>query len=625
MKNLIYLLLGILLFLVGACEKEDTVTPDSPGSETEIPLPDHLRDGITQIGDDSLAFVLFAPKKETVHLIGDFNDWKVTETYQMHKSGDRFWIKIGGLQKNREYICQYLIDRTIRIADPYADKISDPDNDKYISRSVYPDLPTYPTGKTTEIAMVVSTNRNTYPWQITNFKVLHPENMVIYEILIRDFTNERTIKAAKEKIAYLKDLGINAVELMPFNEFEGNNSWGYNPSFYFAPDKAYGTAEDYKNFIDECHANGIAVIMDIVFNHSYGQSPLVRMYQNPDGTPSADNPWYNQKSNFSNPDAQWGYDFNHESIYTKQLIDSICSHWMTHYQIDGFRFDFTKGFSNTPYVGNDNWGSTYDAARIKNLKRIYDAIKKRKPEALMICEHLADNSEEKELADYGLMLWGNMNYNFNEATMGYIQNSDISWTSYKQRKWSKPRLVAYMESHDEERLMFKNKSYGKTEGSYDVKDLNTGLARTEAAAVMLLSFPGPKMIWQFGELGYDYELNNDRMAPKPVRWDYFNVPARKNLYSVFAAMNTLRNNHPAFSSNDYTIDVTGAFKQIGLKSAEGDACIIANFDVRPLTQNVTFSKTGNWTEYFSNNSFSFTEKIQSIELQPGEYRVYLNN
>lgn len=117
----------------------------------------------------------------------------------MQKDGDRFWLKIGGLQKGKEYICQYLIDGSIRVADPYADKISDPWNDASIPASAYPDLIAYPSGKTTEIAMVVSTGRTEYPWSVANFRIDDVKDMVIYEILLRDFTSAGTIKAAREK------------------------------------------------------------------------------------------------------------------------------------------------------------------------------------------------------------------------------------------------------------------------------------------------------------------------------------------------------------------------------------------------------------------------------------------
>ncbi len=585
----------------------------------------NLKDGINKISDDSLGFVLYAPGKTSVYLIGDFNNWQISESYKMTKTGDRFCIRIGNLQKGKEYICQYLIDNSIRVADPYATKISDPWNDKYISSSIYPNLISYPTGKTTEIAMVVNTDRTEYSWNVANFNVTNPENMVIYETLIRDFTDKRSIKGVQEKLSYLKELGVNAIELMPFNEFEGNDSWGYNPSFYFATDKAYGTPNDYKDFIDACHTNGIAVIMDMVLNHSYGQSPLVRMYMNGDKA-AADNPWYNVAS--PNTDYSWGYDFDHESKSTQAFVDSVCAYWMKEYKIDGFRFDFTKGFTNK--AGN---GWSYDASRINILKRIADEIWKRKSDAIIILEHLTDNSEEKVLSDYGFYLWGNMNGKYNEATMGYgkyiddndgLLKGDISRTSYKQRGWSKPNLIAYMESHDEERIMFKNKTYGYTYEDYNIKDIPTGLKRTEAAAVIMMSFPGPKMIWQFGELGYDYELNNDRLGQKPIRWDYFDVPARKSLYNVYSKMNNLRNTNEIFYTSDFTANVSDQFKQILLKSDNGYICAIANFDYQNASATVNFGKTGEWEDYFTGEKLTLTTTDQIIELQPGEYRLYIS-
>lgn len=595
---------------------------------TSLKLPANLRDGITVISPDSLAFVLYAPGKESVHLIGDFNNWTTSNEYKMTKDGDRFWIKIGGLEKGKEYICQYFIDNKIKIADPYASKISDPWNDKYITSTIYPNLISYPTGKTNEIAMVVNTAPDKYSWKISNFNAPDQKDLIIYEVLIRDFTEKRTIKGVQERLDYIKNLGVNAIELMPFNEFEGNDSWGYNPSFYFATDKAYGTDNDYKAFIDACHAKGIAVIMDMVLNHSFHQSPLVRMYQDAtSGNPTDDNPWYNTKS--PNSDYEWGADFNHESKQTQLFVDSVCSYWMSEYKIDGFRFDFTKGFTQTS--GN---GWAYDAARIKNLKRMYDEIKKRNSDAYVIFEHLADNKEEKELADLGIMLWGNMNYNFNEVTMGWGGNKvdndptkfkgDVSWSSYKQREWSKPNLVTYMESHDEERIMFKNNTYGNG----DVKDLAVGLKRTEAATVIMMSIPGPKMIWQFGELGYDYELGSTaeegRLDKKPIRWDYYNVPERKALYDVYAKMNKLRTEKSIFNTNDFETDLSRQFKQVLLKSGDSYICAIANFDLVPTSATVKFGKEGKWTEYFSNTEINLSTTSLNIELQPGEYRLYIS-
>ena len=84
-----------------------------------------------------------------------------------------------------------------------------------------------------------------------------------------------------DTLNYLEELGINAIELMPVNEFEGNNSWGYNPSFHMALDKYYGTPEAFKALVDACHARGIAVILDVVYNHVFSQSPLAKLYWDP--------------------------------------------------------------------------------------------------------------------------------------------------------------------------------------------------------------------------------------------------------------------------------------------------------------------------------------------------------
>ncbi|MDR1984828.1 MAG: alpha-amylase [Prevotellaceae bacterium] len=614
MKHLIFFI--VLSVFIVSCEKDEpTDNHQKPNLEKLS-----LRDGITRISDDSLAFVLFAPQKESVYLLGDFNNWTATADYKMKKDGDRFWIKIGNLDKNNEYVCQYLIDNRIRIADPYATKISDPWNDKDIPAAIYPDLIQYPAGKATEIAMVVSTKQDNYSWNVSNFPTASANNLVIYEILIRDFTEERSIKGVMAKIPYLKSLGVNAVELMPFNEFEANDSWGYNPSFYFAPDKAYGTANDYKEFIDECHANGIAVIMDIVLNHSYGQSPLVRMYQSADGNPSSDNLWYNVTS--PNTSYSWGYDFNHESKYTQDFVDSVCAYWIKEYKIDGYRFDFTKGFTNTP--GD---GQAYDQSRVNILKRITSEIRKRKQDAVIIFEHLADNIEEKELSDYDILLWGNINGSMNQATMGYSQGADISWASYKQRDWTKSNLVAYMESHDEERIMFRNEQYGNSYAGYNVKNIATGLKRTEAAAVILFALPGPRMIWQFGELGYDFPLEGngaDRLEKKPIRWDYYDDPDRKALHDVFATMINFKKTNSTFSTADYTIDLTDLFKCVVLKTDSETVVAVANFDVRQVTKTVNFGKTGNWKDYFTNNIISTTSASESITLNAGEYRLYFS-
>ncbi|MCG8699245.1 MAG: alpha-amylase family glycosyl hydrolase, partial [Bacteroidales bacterium] len=501
--------------------------------------PDSLADGITYMGDTSATLILHAPSKENIFLIGDFNEWLPKDEFQLKRDGDKWWYTIDGLTPGKDYGFQYLVDGEFTIADPYTEKILDPWNDKYIADSTYKNLQPYPERKTDGVVSVLQPGKRKYVWDVEDFTPAETSNLVIYELLIRDFTESHTIKAVQDKLDYIQNLGINAIELMPFNEFEGNSSWGYNPSFYFATDKYYGTENEYKEFIDSCHKRGIAVIMDIVFNHAYGQNPFVQLYfDNKNNRPDSTNPWFNVTS--PNSLFSWGYDFDHEAIETQKFIDRNLAYWMNEFKVDGFRFDFTKGFTNT-----EGDGQAYDSSRIAILKRYYDVIKEIDNDALLICEHLADNSEETELANYGILLWGNINHSFGEASMSYLDNSDLAWASHLERGWDHPNLIAYMESHDEERLMYKNLQYGQAEGTYSVRSKPVALDRIKMCATLYFTIPGPKMIWQFGELGYDYSIDyNGRVGEKPVVWNYYEEEERKELYDIYSLLVKIKTELP---------------------------------------------------------------------------------
>ena len=266
----------------------------------------------------------------------------------MIKDGDDFWLTVPNLDIDTEYGYQYLIDYNSKVADPYSEKILDLWTDQYIKEGNYPDLKEYPSDLTTGYVSTFLINEENYTWNITDFVKPAQDNLIIYELHIRDFTESDSYNEALTHLDYLESLGVNAIELMPVNEFEGADSWGYNPALYMALDKAYGTKNNFKNFVDACHQRGIAVLADIVFNHSYGQSPLLQMYWNSsENKPAADNPWYNEDHNLvDNTSSHWGYDFNHESPYTTEFFNDVLSYWMDEYKIDGFRFDFTKGMSN---------------------------------------------------------------------------------------------------------------------------------------------------------------------------------------------------------------------------------------------------------------------------------------
>jgi glycosidase len=596
----------------------------------EVPiadLPAGMEDGINYIGDSAAILVLYAPGKEYIYVIGDFNNWELNDRYYMNKTPDgiRFWVTLDSLEAGKEYIFQYLVDGNIRIGDPYAEKVSDP-QDKWISETTYPGILPYPEGKTSGIATYLQTAREKYEWKNTDFAPAPVDELIVYELLVRDFTGRHDYRSLIDTIQYFQNLGVNAIELMPVNEFEGNSSWGYNVSYYFAPDKYYGPKEDLQQFIDTCHSRGIAVVLDVVFNHSFGQSPMVMLYWDAlNNRPASDNPWFNQvpKHEFN-----VGYDLNHESEATRYLVSRALKFWLEEYRVDGFRFDLSKGFTQKNTLGSASEMAKYDPSRIAILETYADTIWKISPEAYVILEHFADNDEEQVLTEYGMMVWGNSQYNYSRAGMGWHDSgkSDFSWGSYQTRNFSKPHLVTYMESHDEQRQLYDVLTWGNYENpNYNVRDnLEISLIRAELCAAFFFTIPGPKMIWQFGELGYDYSLfyNNDKLAPKPIRWDYFYNPNRQRLYQVYSELINLKQDQPVFNTTDYSIDVGGAMKTIHLRHNDMDVTIIGNFTTFPGTIDPSFTQTGRWYDYMSGDSILVSDVHETIDLDKSEYRIY---
>lgn len=592
-------------------------------------------DGINYINDNTVRLQFFAPNKDYIFVIGDFNDWQLDLDYFMNKTpdGSTFWIELTGLEPGTEYRFQYYIgDEGMRCAEIYAEKILSYWDDPYIPEEVYPNLIDYPVGLTSDPVSVFQINAPAFNWTDQSYSRPPKERLVVYEMLVRDFVAAHDYQTINDSLDYFERLGVTAIQLMPIMEFEGNLSWGYNPAFFFAADKYYGPKDALKEFVNECHNRGIAVILDIALNHSFGQNPMVRMYFNPDdgeyGAPTPDNPWFNQ---YPKHDFNVGYDFNHESQRTRNFCKRVISYWMDEYHVDGYRFDLSKGFTQNNTIGNIGAWNAYDQSRVNIWNDYYGHMQSVEPGSYAILEHFANNDEETVLANAGMMLWGNLNHEYSEGSMGYA--SDLNWGSYQARGWNNPHLVTYAESHDEERLMYKNLQFGNSSGGYDVTDLNTALARQELAHCLLIPIPGPKMIWQFGELGYDYSINycengtisdGCRTSPKPIRWDYQEVEARKHLFKVTAALNNLKKTQALFSTTNFNQDVGGFGKRIHLNGGAQNGVVVGNFNVTAINMVPGFQHTGTWYDYFTGTSFEVSDLNASFSYQPGEYHIYLD-
>ncbi|MBQ6869307.1 MAG: alpha-amylase [Alistipes sp.] len=615
------------VFKAKATDGTDVVTDEISvavlGATPSEARPAGAKDGVTVSGNTA-TIVLYAPGKEQVVLLGDFNDFAPTNKYMMKKDGDYFWYTVDGLAANTEVAYQFLVDKTIKCADPYGTKILDPWNDKWINENgvIYPNLREYPADKATDVLSVFSTTPATFNWTVTDFQRPKQNSIAIYELLFRDFTAERSVKAALAKLDHIKALGINAIELMPIQEFDGNNSWGYNPCFYFAADKAYGTVEDYKTFIDECHKRGIAVILDIVINHATGLHPWMKMWCGSDGQAASNNPFFNKVARHP---YNVFHDFNHEYAKTREYFKTMLQYWLTEYNIDGYRFDLSKGLTQKNSGSNVGTWNQYDASRIAIIKDYADAIREVEEDAYIILEHLSDAQEENELAEYkGIMLWRKAVSQYSETVMGWTGGgkSDFSGAAAFGR-------VGNIEDHDEERVAYKAIAYGQTYVKSDWKRISKHL---QAVYAFHFLAPYPKMMWQFGEMGYDVTIGDDdsqKVEPKPVHWEYMENADRKALYDAVSKCITFRTTHPGMYGFDgkttiNTLNVGDAnmsAKTLVYSNAGGSVIVMANFTNAASEATCNVPVQGTWKNLITDAAVELGSATYTTTLAPGDYVV----
>lgn len=609
---------SLMLVYAGASEKSDY-----PGGVPKM--------GPVKNADGSVTFCIGAPEKESVILVGAWNDYAVSADYVMNYTdvnGMRyFWTTVNGLDNDKMYGYYYIVDGSLLVGDPYARLVLDPWNDKYLLTDVFPGLPEYPEDKIQNVPLAIYQGSiNDYEWEVENFKGVAPSNLIIYELLFRDFTGTEgkadgngTVRLAIEKIPYLKTLGVNAVEVLPIMEFNGNISWGYNPNFYFAPDKAYGTPDDYKEFIDECHKNGIAVILDMVFNQSDGLHPWYQMY------PVGSNPFYNQTA----PHAysvlnDWNQGF---PMVQEQWAD-VLRYWMEEYRFDGFRFDLVKGLGNNDSYADAGDAATdaYNASRVARMRELQKVVESVNPNAYFINEDLATAKEENELAETGQLNWANINDEGCQFAMGYESDSNLNrfYAPKDSRTWGS--TVSYLESHDEQRLAYKQNQWGVAA----VKgNLAVSMQRLGSAAAQMIMAPGAHMIWQFSELGnYDNTKNADggnNTDPKIVRWNLLESPERKGLYDCYSQLISIRNDNPdlftetaSFESNCSSSDWKNGRKLVS-KAGDKEIFTVINPNVSgPLTVSVAFNSDDNKSyeilskSYGCEPSFSASDKTVTV-------------
>ena len=585
----------------------------------EKPRPAGVSNGI-YYGEDGTSVTLctYAASKtqsaKRVFLLGDMTNWKLSADYQLYKDGNYFWITLTGLEPGKEYRFQYAVERADgvkkQISDLYSEKVLHPD-DQYEPKKVDPDLLDYPTGKGADgYVTVIQPGKPEFQWSdaTLNFKRPNKNNLVIYELWIYDYTEGRSLKGLSKRLDYIQNLGVNAVELMPICEFDGNYNWGYSPNHYFAPDRAYGSEEMYKTFIDECHKRGIAVILDMVFNHATGNNPMNKLY--PYGTDLASNPWFNVNAPHSDNVYE---DWNHGFAPAHEMFIRALQYWLKEYKVDGYRLDLSHGLcSDKPNTA------------VGNLKDYYNkGVKAVSSDAYMILEHWGSNmgSERPELISYGMQCWSNTTNAYCQTAMGWLKDGDGFGEA------NKDGFVSYCESHDEERMQYKAKKYGNGDLQTNTAARLGRVAENVAFNVLL---NGSHMLWMWEEIGYDFSINSDldhpnaenssyrcNKKPRPEIRSYFTNSNRVAAFTKCAQVITLRTQlmPEVFEGNPTLVSVSSGSKLRKIRWGN-NLYAVANFDVSS-SQGATLPG-GTWYDYLNGG----TPASGTYTIAPGELKVF---
>lgn len=651
-------------------KKFSTIIKAIPLSENQ---PNSTEDGVNYSEDATkVTLVLNAPLKDFVYVAGSFNNWNPTSNYLMKKdpTTGKFWIDITGLTPEQVYTFQYwIIDTTdrpvnspvlVKTADPFSTlTLNNYDDPEIKTLGVYPNLPEYPAGQDRDVT-VIQTGVNTfrsYNWSeaTTNFVKPSKEKLIVYELLVRDFDVNKTYQDLIDRMDYFKGLHINAIELMPVMEFEGNESWGYNTSYHLALDKRYGPPSKLKEFVDMCHQNGIAVILDVVPNHVFGRSPIERIWMTDtdnDGWSNgvtSENPYANQIAKHS---YSVGTDLNHQSLLTQYYMNRTQKQWIIEYKIDGFRWDLTKGVTQNCTANDQNCTNRYQQDRVDILKKYVDYSWELDSNHYAIFEHLGASNEEQQWANYriaegkGVMMWSEQFSPYTQLIEGNGGNKSLTGMLNTSKGFTGRRVMGYPESHDKDRLMYQARTYG---ASAEIKTLAGALKRMASIAAISTTIPGPKMIWQFAELGWDSSIYtcsdgtvNDesntktgdcKLVTKHVnQWtqNWMGVPERKALYDTHARINELKIKEPVFNgtvtlnSGTFTPSIYISDNTITDPNTIKNVVILSNFST--TSQNITgnFPYVGTWYNLMDDSPLEVVATTDKITIESGGFRMYGN-
>ncbi|NCD34204.1 MAG: hypothetical protein EOL87_12430 [Spartobacteria bacterium] len=523
-----------------------------------------------------VTFALFAPDKKYVSLIGTMNDWD-PEAHVMNYSPNGIWWTTMQLT-NGTYEYQYVIDGKKTLADPYSTDVN------------WTDEKGQETWKSELARSVIQVGQSPFAWEDETYQRPPLKDLIVYELFIEDFCPGEGFKGVTKRLDYIQSLGINAIEPLPWNEFTGSSSWGYNPSFHFAPESWYGTPEDLKEMINEAHKRGIAVIMDTVLNHLDGRSPLFELY----GTDYAASPYF-----YDFKGENWGFpDLDQASPAVKRYVADLMRFWVDDYHIDGFRYDATRWVGWKGY--NDEGASWFAyAAKMANTN------------TYTIAEHIpADpdlvNLTEMDTGWHAFFHWRMKDMLKNKAVYSndfsrLMQPVELGFEKETSR-------MPYVESHDEERMMYVFHEKGM--------DKDEAMRRCILGNVLTLTAPGVPMLYAGQEWGEDTQK---KVGDNPLHWNYLRDVSGKTIFDATEKLVHLRGTNPALIGGwTELIENDEARKVIVYQRTFGGRSVLVGANLGNAPEAVAFplSFAGTWTDILTGRTLNIRRPITISQRLP---------
>ncbi len=599
-------------------------TPPAGGAQPawfEQRPPPEVRGGAHPdlLAPGTVTFVLHAPHKPYVSLVGDFNDWD-TRRHPLATDNTGFWwttIPHPGRTRYGYYVAVDA-DAHVWVGDPYAALVEWSSDDNVWAR--------------------LSAQQAPFAWSDPQWRTPPLRDLVIYELCVRDFVGKwgrdrpryGTFRDLLGKVDYLADLGVNAVELMPVQAFPGESSWGYNPVFYFAPARSYGTADDLKRFVDACHGAGIAVLLDVAYNHAWGQHPWYHMYPAMYGRRGE---WLTNLNPFFHHTPQsvnsWGgLDWDHFARDTTAYFQDVTRYWLTEYHLDGFRFDWVCGIE---YDHRDPLNPGFNPYH--GISALAWAARQVKPDCILIGEYwMLDGmhphkSASKLVAESGLdAVWnGEFHHTLDEAL-----NHRWEWEKKDLRRAiggyrdlgyrHATEVIHYTTSHDEVRpehaiRYYSAKHIPRPQGmTLD----QLVLMRAQLGLVALFAGAGVPMLYSGQEFGDSGPRTIDFL---PLQWGLLNKPAHQAHHELVKRLIRARRQHAALRS-DWIEFEPFDFERTGVQrfwrwDGQGDAAaVVLNWTPRARRVSLHVPFGGRWHDVVADRTRAITAGPLHVSLPP---------